>query len=211
MINESFLINDDTLNILKLKFIKIEKLSNINDEKNLALMFINIIRTNKTNKNDEKNLFIETLETDEDEANKNDQRQKYLSLSTLFLSMLLFLSTSSSLRNEHQKKRSIKNAKNKSFLNIADILFEDFSRVRKSTRKTIYYSTLNEAFIKSKKIFHTIFSASLIIVVLKDIKLHRDNLLSKSKYYKKIIKYSLASEFLQIIFTKIKIFQSKEI
>ena len=157
MINESFLINDDMLNILKSEFIKIEELSNISNEKNLTLMFINFIRTNKINKNDQKNLFIETLETDEDEANKNDQRQKYLSLSTLFLSMLLFLSTSSSLRNEHQKKRSIKNAKNKSFLNIADILFEDSSHVRKSTRKTIYYSILNETFIKSKKIFHTNF------------------------------------------------------
>ena len=146
MINESFLISDDKLNIFKLEFIRIEKLSDISNEKNLVLIFIDII---KIKKNDEKKLFIKALETDKNEIDKDDQRQEYLSLSTSFLLILSFSSTSSSLKND-QKECSIKNIENKLFLNIANILFEDFSRARKSTRKTIYCLTLNRAFIESK-------------------------------------------------------------
>ena len=101
MINESFLINDNTLNIFKSKFIRIEKLSNINDGKNLTLMFIDIIRTDKTDENNEENSFIRTFETDEDETDKDDQRQKYLSSSISSSSALSFSSISSSLKNEH--------------------------------------------------------------------------------------------------------------
>ena len=61
MINELSLINDNTLSFFKSKLIKIEKLFNINDEKDLALMFINIIEINKINKNNNKNSFIKTL------------------------------------------------------------------------------------------------------------------------------------------------------
>ena len=143
-------------------------------------------------------------------TDKDDQRQEYLSLSTSFSSMLLFSLISSFLKND-QKKCSIKNVKNRSFLNIADILFEDSSRARKSTRKIIYCSTLNEVFTKSKKIFYAIFSTFLIIIVSKDTRLHCDNLSSKFKYYKEMLKRSLASKFLQITFTEIKTFQSKEI
>ena len=110
-----------------------------------------------------------------------------------------------------KKKRSVKNVENRSFLNITNILFEDSSRVRKSTRKTVYCLTLNETFTQSKKFFYAIFSTSLVIVVSKNIKLHRDNLSSKFKYCKEMIKYSFASKFLRITFTGIKIFQSKEI
>ena len=74
IINESFLINNDTLNILKSKFIKIEKLSNISNKKNLALIFTDIIKTNKMNENDEKNSFIKRFKIDEDETDKNNQR-----------------------------------------------------------------------------------------------------------------------------------------
>ena len=101
MINELFLISDDTLNIFKSEFIKIKKLSNISDEKNLTLMSIDVIKTNEIDKNDEKNLFIKTFEIDEDEINKNDQRQEYLSSSISFSLMSSFLSSLSSLRNEH--------------------------------------------------------------------------------------------------------------
>ena len=59
--------------------------------------------------------------------------------------------------------------------------------------------------------FYTIFSTFLIIVVLKDIILHRNNLSTKFKYYKKMFKHLLVSEFLQVLFIKIKIFQLKEI
>ena len=66
MINELFLINDDTLNILKSEFNKIKELLNISNEKNLILIFIDIIRIDKTDENNEKNLFIKIFETDED-------------------------------------------------------------------------------------------------------------------------------------------------
>ena len=65
MINESFLTNDDTLNIFNSKFIRIKKLSNISNEKHLALMSIDIIKTNETDENDDKNSFIKTFEIDE--------------------------------------------------------------------------------------------------------------------------------------------------
>ena len=210
MINELFLINNDMLNILKSEFTKIKELSNINDEKNLTLMSTDVIRTDKIDENDEENSFIKTFKTDENEIDKNDQRQEYLLSSTSFSSAPLFLSTSSSLKNEHQEKRSVKNVENKSFLNIANILLEDISRARKSTRKTVYCSTLNEAFTKSKEVFYAIFSTFLIIVASKNIKLHRNNLSSKFKYYKKMIKHPLASRFLQITFIEIKTFQSKK-
>ena len=129
------MINNDTLNILKSKFIKIEKLLNINNEKNLTLIFIDVIRTDKTDKNDEKNSFIRTLRIDEDEIDKNDQRQEYLSSSILFSSASSFSSTSSSLKNEYQEKHSIKNIENKSFLNIANIFFENSSRARCEERR----------------------------------------------------------------------------
>ena len=93
MINELFLINDDTLNIFKSEFIKIEKLLNINNEKNLISMFIDVIKTDKINENDEKNSFIRTFETDEDKTDKVNQRQEYLSSSISFLSALSFFST----------------------------------------------------------------------------------------------------------------------
>ena len=88
---------------------------------------------------------------------------------------------------------------------------EDFSCARKSTRKVVYYLILNEIFVESKEIFYAIFSAFLVIVVSKNIKLHCNNLLSKFKYYKEMIKYLLTSEFLQITFTEIKILQLKEV
>ena len=100
MINKLFLINDDILNILKSEFIKIEELSDISNEKNLALIFIDIIKTDKMNDNDKKNSFIKIFEIDEDETNKDDQCQEYLSSSILFSSMLSFLSTLSSLKND---------------------------------------------------------------------------------------------------------------
>ena len=74
VINESFLISDNTLNILKSKFIRIEKLSNIIDEENLIFIFTDVIKTDETDKNDEENSFIRIFETDEDEINKDDQR-----------------------------------------------------------------------------------------------------------------------------------------
>ena len=166
MINELFLINDDTLNIFKSKFIKIKELLNINDEKNSTLMFTNIIKTNKINENDKKNSFIKTLETDEDETNKDDQHQEYILSLVLFSLMLLFLSISSSLKNG-QEERSVKNAENESFLNIANILFANSSRARKSTHKIVYCLILNEASIKNRKIFYTVFSTFLVIVVSK--------------------------------------------
>ena len=108
MINESFLISDDTLNILKSEFIRIGKLSNISDEKNLTLILIDIIRTDETDENDKKNSFIKTLETDKDEINKNNQCQEYLSSSISFSLALFFLSISLFLKNEYQEKRSVK-------------------------------------------------------------------------------------------------------
>ena len=107
MINKSFLISDDTLNILKSEFIKIDELTNISDEKNLALMFIDIIKTDETDENDEDS-FIRTLEIDEDEADKDDQRREYLSSSTLFSSTSSFSSTLSSLKSD-QEERSVRN------------------------------------------------------------------------------------------------------
>ena len=199
------------LNILKSKLIRIENLSNINDEKNLTLMLTDIIKTDETDKNNEENSFIKTLETDKDKADKDDQRQEYLLLSILFSSTLSFLSILSSLKNKHQEKRSVRNVENRSFLNIVDIFFENFSRVRKSTRKTIYCSTLNEISTESKEIFYAIFSAFLITVILKDTKLYCDNLSSKFKYYKEMIKHLFISESFQITFTEIRALQSKEI
>ena len=89
-------------------------------------------------------------------------------------------------------------------------MFINTSRTRKSTRKAIHNSTLIETFTSSKKIFYATFSASLFIVASKNIKLHKNNLSSKSKYYKNMIKHSLASRFVQIIFTKIEILQLKD-
>ena len=96
-----FLISDDTLNIFKLEFIKIEKLSNFNNEKNLTLISIDAIKTDEIDENNKKNSFIRTFETDQDEINKNNQRQEYLSSSILFSSKSSFSSISSFLKNEH--------------------------------------------------------------------------------------------------------------
>ena len=72
VINESFLINDDTLNIFKLEFIKTEKSSDIDDEKDLVLIFTDIIKIDKIDENDKKDLFIRIFETDENKADKDD-------------------------------------------------------------------------------------------------------------------------------------------
>ena len=64
---------DNTLNIVKSEFIKIEKLSNIKDEENLTLMSINIIKTDEIDENDKKNSFLKIFETDKNKVNKNDQ------------------------------------------------------------------------------------------------------------------------------------------
>ena len=77
-----------------------------------------------------------------------------------------------------------------------NILPEDSTCLRKLSRKAAHYSALNETFTNDKEFFYTAFSASLTKVTSKNIKLHRDNLSSKSKYYKKMIKHSLASEFI---------------
>ena len=98
---------------------------------------------------------------------------------------------------------NIENIKNKFILNSLNILFTDISRTRKSTRKTIYNLILIETFTDSKKIFYTIFLIFLFIVALKNIKLHKNNLLSKFKYYKNMIKHPLASKFVQIIFVTV--------
>ena len=85
-----------------------------------------------------------------------------------------------------------------------NILSENFTRLRKSLRKAVYDSALNKTFIDDKEIFYTAFSASLIKVVSKNIRLHRDNLSSKFKYYKEMIKHSLASKFVQVIYIEIE-------
>ena len=92
-----------------------------------------------------------------------------------------------------------------------NILLKDFIRLRKSSRKAVYYSALNETFTNDKKFFYAAFSAFLIKVISKNIKLHRDNLSSEFKYYKEMIKYSLASEFIQVIYIEIEALQSKDI
>ena len=106
--------------------------------------------------------------------------------------------------------KNIENIKNKFILNSLNILFTNTSCTRKSTRKTIYNLILIKAFTNNKKIFYATFLTFLFIIVSKNIKLHKNNLSSKFKYYKNMIKHSLASEFVQIIFTKIEIFQSKD-
>ena len=111
-----------------------------------------------------------------------------------------------SFDNITENIKKIKNIKNKLILNFLNILITNTSRIRKSTRKIIYNLILIEIFTNSKEIFYIIFSILLFIVILKNIKLHKNNLSSKFKYYKNIIKYSLASKFIQIIFTKIKVF-----
>ena len=216
LIKESFLINSDAIDIFRTKFIKIEELSNIIDEEDFQHIFIDAIIII-----DEKNLILAL--TAEEATIKNNQQREYL-----------FSSISSSLRNEkehlithnisntaenitaeniiiNKNVRDIANAKNKSVLNLMNILFKDFTRSRKSSRKAIYYSALNKAFTNNKKIFYTAFSASLIKVVLKNTKLHRNNLSSKSKYYKKMIKHQLASDFIQVIYIEIETLQSKDI
>ena len=92
-----------------------------------------------------------------------------------------------------------------------NILSENSTRLRKSSRKATYYSALNETSTNDKEFFYAAFSASLIKVVSKNIKLHRDNLSSKFKYYKEMIKHSLASEFVQVIYIEIEVLQSKDI
>ena len=80
-----------------------------------------------------------------------------------------------------------------------NILFEKFTRSRKLSRRAIYYSALNETFINDKEIFYTAFLTSLIKVISKNFKLRLNNLSSKFKHYKEMIKYSLTSEFIQVI------------
>ena len=105
----------------------------------------------------------------------------------------------------------IANVKNKFILNLMNILFEDFTRSRELSQKPIYYSTLNKTFTNDKEIFYVAVLASLIKVVSKNIKLHRDNLSSKFKYYKKIIKHLLTSKFVQVIYIEIEALQSNDI
>ena len=85
-----------------------------------------------------------------------------------------------------------------------NILSENSTRSRKSSRKATYYSALNETSTNDKEFFYTAFSASLIKVTLKNIKLHQDNLSSKFKYYKEMIKHSLASRFVYVIYIEIE-------
>ena len=80
-IKESFLINNDTVDIFRTKFIKIEEEEFNTDEKNFQLILIDAIII---------------IDDEADEANKNDQSQEYL-----------FSSTSSSLKNEEQAEQSI--------------------------------------------------------------------------------------------------------
>ena len=64
------------LNISESDFIKIRKLMNINDEKNLTLMFIVFIKADEIHKNDKKNSYIKIFEIDEDKTNKDDSHQE---------------------------------------------------------------------------------------------------------------------------------------
>ena len=191
------------IDILRTKFIRIEKEEFNTDEKDFQFISTDAIII---------------IDDEADEADKDDQSQEYL-----------FSSTSSSLRDEKQAEQSIhqsntfsfssnttenieniENIRNRSILDSSNILFTDTSCTRKSTRKAIHNSALIETSTNSKEIFYAAFSISLIIVASKDIKLHKNNLSSKSKYYKDMIKHPLASEFVQAIFTKIEVFQSKD-
>ena len=209
LIKESFLINSDAIDIFRTKFIKIEKLSNIIDEENFQHIFIDAIIII-----DEKNLTLTS--TVEKATAKDDQQREYLLLSTSsflkdekeHLITHNINNTAENITAENitvsKNVKDIANARNKSVLNLMNILLENFTRSRKSSRKAVYYSVLNKVFTSDKEIFYTAFSASLIKVVSKNIKLHRDNLSSKSKYYKKMIKHQLASDFVQVIYIEIK-------
>ena len=210
LIKESFLTNSDAIDILRTKFIKIKELSNIIDEEDFQHIFIDAIIIT-----DEKDLILTS--TVEKTATKNDQQREYL-----------FSSTSSSLRDEEEhlithninntaenitaenitvskNAKNIANVRNKSVLNLMNILFENSTRLRKSSRKAVYYSALNKASTSDKEIFYAAFSASLIKIVSKNIKLHRNNLSSKFRYYKKMIKHQLASDFVQVIYIEIEV------
>ena len=211
LIKESFLFNSNTIDILRTKFIRIEGLLNIIDEEDFQHIFIDAIIII-----DKKDLAL--ISTAKEVAAKNNQQREDL-----------FSLTSSSLRNEEEhltmhnisntaenitvskNDKDIANAKNKSVLNLMNILLQDSTRSRKLSRKAIYFSALNEVFTNDKEIFYTAFSASLTKIVSKNIKLHRDNLSSKFKYYKEIIKHSLASEFVQVIYIKIEALHLKDI
>ena len=78
-----FLINNSTIDILKTKFTKIEKLLNIINKKDVQHIFIDAIIIT-----DEKDL---TLTFKENQAVKNNQQRKYL-----------FSLTSSSLKDEKE-------------------------------------------------------------------------------------------------------------
>ena len=199
LIKESFLTNSDTIEILRTNFTKIEKLSDIIDEENFQHILIDSINII------ERDLALAQT-SDEANSAKDDQQQEYL-----------FSSTSSSLRNEKEYlatqtvfNTSSNTVKNRSVLDLMNILSEDFTRLRKSSWKAAYYSVLNETFMSDKEFFYAAFSASLIKIVSKNIRLHRDNLSSKFKYYKEMIKHSLASEFIQVIYIEIEAFQSKD-
>ena len=153
LIKELHLINSNTINILETKFIKIEELLNIIDKKDFYHIFIDAIIII-----DEKNLVLTS--TAEKAAIKDNQQREYL-----------FSSTSSFLRNEEEylithnisntvenitvskNAKDIANARNKSVLNLMNILLEDSTRLRKLSRKAIYFSALNEAFTNDKEIF----------------------------------------------------------
>ena len=84
LIKESFLINNDTIEIFRTNFIKIEELSDIIDEKNFQHIFIDSINII------ERDLALAQT-SDEVNSTKNDQQREYL-----------FSSTSSSLRSEKE-------------------------------------------------------------------------------------------------------------
>ena len=52
--------------------IEIEKLLDVINEKNLILMFTNVIKIDKIDENNKVNLFINKFETHEDKTDKNN-------------------------------------------------------------------------------------------------------------------------------------------
>ena len=155
---------------------------------------------------------IRTADEEANEATQNDQPQGYISSSapsSLRGEEERFLSSSSMQLQgntpSNTASNTARNTRNRATLNPLNILPEGFSRTRKPSRKAAYYSALNGVSTGSKAAF----SASLLVVAPKDIRLHRDNLPPKPKYYKDMIKHPLAAEFIQATSTEIETLQSK--
>ena len=216
LINEFFLIND-TLNISRSDFTKITEIESNNEKKIWDLTFTNFITTryDAIEKTFEKMLneiehdyllsFVSFSSKNENTSNDFDIVSK---TSTSTSSSSTFEKTTRVFASSTNKTKKLKHWEKTTTINENNILLEEISRSRKSNsfRNFNHYVVLKNVFAEKIRSFYETFATSM----QKKKRSHRNDFLTKFKFYHQMLKHSKIVDFLRVISVEIKALQSKQ-